>query len=160
MPPRTRHSPLRPSPKNTLLNAVFLPLSLRFPWFLRPLTDMTARIAKTAVLLVAAFTFALQGLSPFSIVPASSAAPAQSCCSSGCGHCGSTACCARPADNRAPVTPAVPRCASSQEWLAIAPAPTRLLTLSRSPLNDLSQAPAPIQAGAVPIFQRNCSFLL
>src|SRR4051794_2636600 len=82
------------------------------------------------------------------------------CCNADHSHCATPACCARPADNRVPDAPTVPRRASTQEWLAAAPPPTTFLTLHSSTLKNPSVCPRPVQARAVPIFQRNCSFLL
>jgi hypothetical protein len=88
------------------------------------------------------------------------AAPTCHCCNADRSNCATPACCARPADGRAPATPVVPRCASGSQWHAIAPPSLPLLTLARSTLPSVPLAPPPVQAEAVPIFQRDCSFLL
>src|SRR4051812_9615998 len=85
--------------------------------------------------------------------------PACHCCNANRSKCATPACCARPADDQSPVTPAAPRCASGQEWQALAPCAIALLTPQATSVH-LTVRPLPIQAGSVPIFQRNCSFLL
>jgi len=86
--------------------------------------------------------------------------PACHCCNADGSNCATPACCARPADNGAPATPAIPRGTSGNEWHAVLQAAVRFVTLSSTPLHDLSQAHPAIQVGAVPIYQRNCSFLI
>src|SRR5437870_1862667 len=76
------------------------------------------------------------------------------CCDSHRGKCPTPACCARPSDSPAPAAPAAPRSPSGHEWYALPAAPITLLT-SPPTLPALTTAPAAIQAGAVPIFQRD-----
>ena len=90
----------------------------------------------------------------------SSSASVCKCCDSHRGNCPTPACCVRPTDSRAPAAPATPRSASGNEWHAIPPTSATLLTLSRSTLDPLTTAPPPLHAGAVPIFQRDCSYLI
>jgi len=83
------------------------------------------------------------------------------CCDFDPAKCATPTCCARPTDNsRAPVTPAVPRPSSGIERHALAPAAFTLPTLPPSTLHEPALRPPPVQAGAVPIFQRDCSFLI
>jgi len=86
--------------------------------------------------------------------------PICKCCHFDPARCATPACCARPADSRAPTAPAVPRCASGTEWHAIAPALLTLATLPRPNVDTLPHRPHPLEAGTVPIFQRDCSFLI
>jgi hypothetical protein len=91
---------------------------------------------------------------------ANPAAPACSCCNADRSGCATPACCARPSDNREPVTPAAPRCAAGHELNVIATTALTLFTISPFTLYTFSADSAPSRAGAVPIFQRNCSFLI
>src|SRR6266853_6105967 len=76
------------------------------------------------------------------------------CCNSDGSNCATPACCARPTDDRTPVTPTVPRCASGHQWQAIAPPSLSVSALARLALHDFPGGPPPVQARAVPIFQR------
>ena len=82
------------------------------------------------------------------------------CCNPDRSNCATPACCARPADNRSPVTPVAPRCASGQEWHVIAPPALTLLTLQSRTVLGAPVRPSAIQVEAVPIFTRHCSFLI
>ena len=87
--------------------------------------------------------------------------PTCKCCDYDPAKCATPACCVRPADNGgAPVVPAPSRPATGIERHAIAASPFALATLPRLALHDLPSASPPIQAGAIPIFQRDCSFLI
>jgi len=87
--------------------------------------------------------------------------PVCKCCDFDPAKCATPACCAWPADNsRAPVTPVTPRPASGTERQAIAVIPLAISTLPRFSVHELPFPSASIQAGAVPIFQRDCSFLI
>ena len=88
---------------------------------------------------------------------AAASKPTCKCCAADPATCSTPSCCARPA---APTAPAVPRCASGNEWQAIATPLLTLSTLSPSTLHDPPLRPPPFEAGAVPIFQRYCSFLI
>src|SRR6266404_5516803 len=57
------------------------------------------------------------------------APPSCHCCNADRSNCATRACCARPADNRAPVTPAAPRCVAGHEWHVLVPPALTLLTL-------------------------------
>src|SRR5258708_7943379 len=87
--------------------------------------------------------------------------PVCKCCDFDPAKCATPSCCARPADkNRAPITPAAPRRCSGIERHAIAAIPLTISALPRFTVDELPSASLPIQAGAVPIFQRDCSFLI
>src|SRR5712671_6837280 len=90
----------------------------------------------------------------------SASTPICKCCDFNPAKCATAACCARPADSRSPLAPAAPRPSSGTERQAVAAAPLTLSTLPRLPIHDLPFAPPPIRIGAVPIFQRYCSFLI
>src|SRR5437868_9378294 len=55
--------------------------------------------------------------------------PTCHCCKADRTNCATPACCARPSDDRAPVTPVAPRCAAGHEWHALAPPVLALLML-------------------------------
>ena len=87
--------------------------------------------------------------------------PVCKCCDFDPAKCATPACCAWPTNNnRAPVTPAAPRPSSGTERPAVAAIALTLPTLPRFTLDDLPSVSPPVQAGAVPIFQRDCSFLI
>lgn len=86
--------------------------------------------------------------------------PTCKCCDYDPAKCVTPACCASPSDNGAPVTPAAPRSASGNEWQAIATALVILSTAPRSSVDELPLSLPSIQVGAVPIFQRDCTYLI
>ena len=86
--------------------------------------------------------------------------PACKCCAADPATCSTPSCCSRPADGRAPAAPAVPRCAFGNEWQAITSASLTIFTLLRPAPHDLFFRQPLCEAGAVPIFQRYCSFLI
>jgi hypothetical protein len=59
-----------------------------------------------------------------------------------------------------PVTPTVLNFASGQEWQAIAASILMVPALLRTTVPDFQPASSSFQGGAVPIFQRDCSFLI
>ena len=124
---------------------------------------MRAALNKSLSVLLGLFLVVItawQGGSAVASQDSRGSAPTCHCCNSDRTNCATPACCARPSDSRAPVTPAAPRCASGHEWHAIASPSLSVSTLGRLTLRDCPVAPPPVQAGAVPIFQRDCSFLL
>jgi len=90
----------------------------------------------------------------------SAATPTCKCCDYDPAKCATPACCARPSDNRAPVTPAVPRCVSGNEWQAITTAAPTVSTLPRCSVHELPVRLNPFLVGGVAIFQRDCSYLI
>lgn len=87
--------------------------------------------------------------------------PVCKCCDYDPANCATPACCARPADNsRAPVAPAAPCPTSGTERHAIAATPLAVAPHAPVALHEIPFAITPVHGGAVPIFQRNCSFLI
>jgi len=84
------------------------------------------------------------------------------CCCRGCDsrHCSTPACCTKPADNRGPVAPAsLP--VSQNEWLALATTISSWLTLHCIQADELhAHGPASASVTAVPLFQRDCCYLI
>src|SRR5947209_7929314 len=124
---------------------------------------MSAVFQKTLSATLALF-FAImagwQGASSLASPAFTTSPPPCHCCSADRSSCATPACCARPSDDRAPVTPTAPRFASGQEWHVIAPPALTLLTLHAPTLHRLFICRSPVQPGAVPIFQWGCSYLL
>jgi hypothetical protein len=125
---------------------------------------MAKALQKTSSALLAlllAIATGWQGAYLADAAPVPASKPVCKCCDYDPAKCATPACCVRPTNNnRAPVVPAVPRPASGTERHAVAVTLLTRSTLPRFTLHDLSFAPPPIQAGAVPIFQRDCSFLI
>ena len=86
---------------------------------------------------------------------------ARRCCGSGCGSCSAMPCCAKPAERHAPITPcSVPQNCSKEIHALLAHVIASVSILPTRPKAfsfDFSPLP---RAGAVPIFQRDCSFLI
>ena len=100
------------------------------------------------------------GVSAVTSQNSSKSASVCKCCDSHGGNCPTPACCAQPPDSRAPSTPAAPRSVSGNEWHAIPPEPMEIGAWSVRASGALKTAPPFIHAGAVPIFQRDCSYLI
>src|SRR5947207_13563028 len=107
---------------------------------------MTSRLGKMAVVLLLGLILAWQGVFLAAANGPEAAGARPRCCrpNAQCADCGSTACCAKPADNRAPAAPAPPRSASGNETHAVPSAPITLLTLLGSPLDAPTPPPLSI----------------
>ncbi|HEX3721017.1 MAG TPA: hypothetical protein VH595_23965 [Verrucomicrobiae bacterium] len=126
---------------------------------------MSARLSKAATALLAILVSVVtvwQSVFAVSTGAATSAAPVvRKCCGSKHCQCCGRACCAMPADNRAPVTPFAPPPTSQTEWQALAPSVISVFTLTAPSPNDLSDPTLPpASMTALPIFQRDCCYLL
>jgi len=121
---------------------------------------MTSRYAKLTVMFLLGLILASSGVLTGSSLPAGTAK--RSCCRNGCDASACPpACCARPADNPAPANPASIPSNSLNEWQALAPSFLSLLSSSSTALDELPSPPASdLQAASVPLFQRNCSYLI
>ena len=122
---------------------------------------MASRLAKFGFSLL--LGLALVAQAGFAVSVQGAAAPAKSsCCCSDCDMkgCATPACCAKPSRPSAPFTPA-PAPTSQNEWQALATSFAPVLALP-SATADESSAPdsAFFVVGAVPIFQRDCAYLL
>ena len=126
------------------------------------LKKMISRPLKTVIVVLLGFVLAHHGA--FSTSTAGGAPGAKAgCCCLGCDFksCATPACCAKPAGNRAPVSPAPLPSSSQNEWQATAAVLVSLLTLPPPAAHRFafaSHSLAPV--GAVPIFQRDCAYLL
>lgn len=124
---------------------------------------MCVALNKSLSVLLGVFFLALmtawQGNSAVPNEEAGGSVSACACCKPNHSNCAMPACCARPTDNRSPLSQVVPPSAPGSEWQAIATPSLALVTLTRSTL-DVAPALASFKTEAVPIFQRNCSFLI
>ena len=82
------------------------------------------------------------------------------CCNLDRANCATPACCAKPSESRVPVTPAPLPANSGNEFHALVSSTFPLLKLPSSDPNESAFAPFPVTAGALPIFQRDCSLLI
>ena len=118
------------------------------------------RLVKMAVMLLLG-ALAWQTLPPEALGtgPVSNA-PADTCCGSACGCCKGSACCARPAQPSSSSAP-LPASSSSRKDLKALVLPltaTPGLYLPSSGELRFTAPPSPVVA--VPIFQRDCSYLI
>ena len=125
---------------------------------------MTSRPAKTAVAVLLGFVLIFQSVFPISAsVPRKIDAARSNCCCHGCDskQCSMPVCCARPVENRAPLAPASPAPTSKNEIQAMA-AP--VVSTQALPLHLQYEAVAPaassLSVRAVPLFQRDCTYLI
>jgi len=134
-------------------------------WFGASKVDaMLLRPVNTAVVFLLGLILASQCVFTISAGAAPNTPGAKtSCCCTGCDskHCATPACCAKPADNRAPSVPVSPRSNTQKEVQALATGVASVLTLQAPPTVELSPtAFSFLRAAAVPIFQRDCSYLI
>jgi hypothetical protein len=128
-------------------------------------TLMSARLNKATTAFLAVLVSVVtvwQSVFAVSAGVATSTAPvARKCCGSKHCQCCGQACCAMPTDNRAPVTPAMPPTTSHNEWQALAPSVISVLPLT-APIPNDSSVPTFLLPSmtALPIFQRDCCYLL
>ena len=128
-----------------------------------PLRVMILRPVKMAVVLLLGFVLAWQGAFPVSAKANQSVLGTQSsCCCPGCdpAHCATPECCARPSQpspSTAPVAPYSPQ----QELQALAVSAALLLSLPSRPADVLCTTDSSrLRVAAVPVFQRDCSYLI
>jgi hypothetical protein len=126
---------------------------------------MSTHLSKTVTLLLAfwiGMVMAGQGTFAVSAGVVAGSAPAKCQCRCGeLGKCSMPACCSAPVDGRAPVTPAPPSSTSQNEWQALA---ASFLFLAALPPPAAQDSPVRTSLSAsisvVPIFQRDCCYLL
>lgn len=118
------------------------------------------RIASASLAMLLAVACGSQGVAFAGGTRVGVGTPACRCCDFDPAKCATPSCCAQPAEGRTPTAPA-PQCPSpGVERIALAVAVLFTLPpLSRSALST-SFSSSPIQTIAVPIFQRDCSFLI
>ena len=126
---------------------------------------MTSRIVKTAVTALLGFVLACQGvfLSTASAAASSSSTAKVNSCCHGCGtkHCSTSACCAKPAENQVPLAPvSTPPAQQTQLQALAAPITIILILPSDSTRQVVAAFAASFPRGTVPLFQRDCSYLI
>ena len=125
---------------------------------------MTTRAIKMAVVVLLGFVLAWQGVFAASATTGTNARVAKkSCCCTGCDnkHCATPACCVKRDAPSAPVAPASLPSTSQNEFHALAVAVVSLLPLLPRPANELpAHAPSSSSVTAIPLFQRDCCYLL
>jgi len=122
---------------------------------------MTSRFAKASVVLLLGFILAGQDVFMASAGNAPTASHAGcNCCKSGSAKCATPVCCAKPAENRDPFAPAsIPT--TQNQWQALAASGSSELTLPFFSADNFSSRSVPSASlTAVPLFQRNCSYLI
>src|SRR6185295_1551327 len=116
------------------------------------------------VVLLLGFLLAWQGAfaSPARLGATSQSAK-RSCCCAGCDnkHCATPACCVKPSSPSAPVAPASLPSTTQNEFQGLAATLVSLIALpSRSPNELPARAPSSVLVAAIPLFQRDCSYLI
>src|SRR5262245_59128535 len=119
---------------------------------------MTSRTLKTALVILLQCILAWPGALTMS-ADATAPAAKPGCCRTDCDSktCSTPACCAKPANNHAPFTPAsVPPSHAQNEWQPLATTAISPLTLPSLAAEEAPISPSPLLKGAaVPIFLRN-----
>ncbi len=82
------------------------------------------------------------------------------CCNSKQAQCRTSACCVRHTDNQTPATPATPPATPQYEWHALAATITVLKLPSVSFTSLPTAANFSPSLTALPLFQRDCSYLI
>ena len=121
-----------------------------------------SRTTTTVIGIVVGCVLLLQGA--FTTFAKPSSTGARTCCCRGCDskHCSTPACCAKPAGNRAPSAPAAASSSNVRtDWQALPASAAKVICFyslrdETSPVPPKNPRPVPV----VPLFQRNCSYLL
>jgi len=125
---------------------------------------MMLRQLRLATVLLLGFVLAWQGVFAVSARTGATAQGAKkSCCCTGCDnkHCATPACCVKRDTPSAPVAPASRPSAAQNEFHALAASVVALLALPARLIGDLpSCAPSSVSVTGIPLFQRDCSYLL
>src|SRR5437870_3058582 len=125
---------------------------------------MTLRPVKMATVLLLGFILAWQAVFAVSAgINENPRGTQSSCCCTGCDsmRCATPACCARPSPPPTPSSPARPSSAAQNELQALAVSAALLLMLPSIPANDFfTTASSLLRVATVPIFQRDCSYLI
>src|SRR6185369_3035573 len=125
---------------------------------------MTSRPIKMAVVLLVGFVLAWQGVFASSArLGVTTEGAKKSCCRTGCDnkHCSTPACCVKPESPSAPVAPASLPSTIQNQFQALAATLVSLFTLSSRPASELpARAPSSVSVTAIPLFQRDCSYLV
>jgi hypothetical protein len=125
---------------------------------------MTLRFVKASVVLLLGFILAGQGvfMAAAGNSPTGVSHAGCKCCKSGTMKCSMAVCCAGPVRPSAPIGPAPLPASSQNEWHALATSATSsvLTPPSFSTHEFRSYSPSFAAATAVPLFRRNCSYLI
>src|SRR5882724_1851314 len=122
---------------------------------------MTSRFVKTAVTVLLGFVLACQSVFLASANTVPNAGPRKSHCCCGSKNCPTPACCAKPAQNQVPFAPASPPPTSQNELQALAAPVVSAPTLPLRSTDELFTHVASSFSGrALPLFQRDCSYLI
>ena len=117
-----------------------------------------------AVVLLLGFVLAWQGVFASSArIGATTKSTKKSCCCTGCDnkHCATPTCCVKPESPSAPVAPASLPSTTQNEFQALAATLVSLLALPSRAASELpARAPSSVSVTAIPLFQRDCSYLL
>ena len=126
------------------------------------LKAMTSRRVKTAVVLLVGFVLAWPCVFTAPVGDRSVATRvARKCCDFQCAKCASPGCCAQPSQPSAPLPPALPPSTSHNEWQALAASVAPILALPSRSADELpSSAAWSSSLTAIPLFQRDCCYLL
>src|SRR5258708_40068841 len=124
---------------------------------------MRSQTLRTATVILLGFILAIQGSVAASfgvIAPVAKAG----CCHTDCNskNCSTPACCAKPAENPVPFSPASLPSSSQNEFHALAASAVSLLALLPfcSTVEAPSRAISSASVTAIPLFQRDCCYLL
>lgn len=126
---------------------------------------MSARLTRTASLFLTILMGVVtcwQGVLAFPSGLAASSAPcARKCCCCGHAKCRAPGCCSEPADNRVPLAPASSPTPSPNPWQALAASSVFAPALFSpfAPGARVTTSPS-ASVTAVPIFQRDCCYLI
>jgi hypothetical protein len=125
---------------------------------------MTSRPIKMVVVLLVGFALAWQGVFATSArIGVATKDAKKSCCRTGCDskHCSTPACCVKPESPAAPVAPASLPSTTQNEFQALAATLVSLFTLSSRPASELpARDSSSVSVTAIPLFQRDCSYLV
>jgi hypothetical protein len=123
---------------------------------------MTLRLAKAALVLMLGFVLVWQGIPKASAGNGPMASHAScKCCVNGCGKCSTPVCCTKPVENHDPFAPASLPTPSPNEWHALAASASSWLTLPALSVDEFpSRFASSPSLTAVPLFQRDCCYLI
>src|SRR5881296_1801156 len=125
---------------------------------------MTSLPIRMAVVLLLGFVLAWQGVfASTGRVGAAAQRAKRSCCCTGCDnkHCATPACCVKRDTPSTPVTPASLPSTSQNEFHALAVSVGSVITLPARQAGGLpAYSPSPASVTSIPLFQRDCSYLL
>ncbi|HEX3800486.1 MAG TPA: hypothetical protein VH413_17465 [Verrucomicrobiae bacterium] len=120
---------------------------------------MAAKLYKVVLALFLALAVSWQGASAASLNGSPAAQVARKCCAAGCRNCSNTACCKASTDSAYPIAPAsVAFQVHLEPFISdviVLPGFDAVAEAKPWPQNFLAASPC-----AIPLFQRNCSYLI